>query len=156
MRRVVSNDKNTTLLAPYTVKEVRKALFDIGILKALGVVGLHAVFYKQFWLMLGDDLVAEVLHVVNSCTMPQGWNDTTIVMMPKVNAPEKVIQFRPINLCNMVYKVISKILVAQLKVLLPDIIIPTHSAFVPRRLISVNVLVAYESLHAIKNRKEGK
>lgn len=57
--------------------------------------------------------------------IPQGWNDTTIVMMPKVNSPEKFTQFRTISLCNVVYKVISKMLAARLKGLLPEVISPT-------------------------------
>lgn len=56
--------------------------------------------------MLGEDLIDEVLKAVNSCSIPQGWNDTAIVMIPKINSPEKVTQFRPISLCNVVYKVI--------------------------------------------------
>lgn len=105
VRRRVSAEMNDALLAPYTTEDVRKALFDIGDLKAPGPDGLHAIFYKRFWPMLGDDLVEEVLHVVNTCTIPQGWNDTTIAMIPKVNSPDKVTQFGPISLCNVVYKV---------------------------------------------------
>lgn len=105
--------------------------------------------------MLEEDLIDEVLKAVNSCSIPQGWNDTAIVMIPKINSPEKVTQFRPISLCNVVYKVISKMLAARLKVFLPDIISPTQSPFVPGRLITDNVLVAYESFHAMKNRRDG-
>ena len=76
--------------------------------------------------MLGDDLVDEVLQAVNTCTIPPGWNDTAIVLIPKVNSSEKVTQFRPISLCNVVYKIISKMLLARLKVLLHDIIGPTE------------------------------
>jgi hypothetical protein len=94
---------NEVLLAPYTAEEVKKALFSIGDLKAPGPDGLHAIFYKRFWHLLGDDLIHEVLKVVNNCKIPDGWNDTTIVMIPKVKAPEKVTQFRPISLCNVVY-----------------------------------------------------
>lgn len=77
-------------------------------------------------------------------------------MIPKVQSPEKVTEFRPINLCDVVYKVISKMLAARLKVILPKIISPTQSTFVPGRLITDNVLVAYECFHAIKHRKQGK
>lgn len=106
--------------------------------------------------MLGEDLVEEVLHAVNNCCIPQGWNDTAIVMIPKVNSPEKVTQSIPISFCNVAYKVISKMLAAHLKVFLPEIISSTQSGFVPERLITNNVLVAYESFNAIKNRREGR
>ena len=147
---------NRALLAPYTAEEVRKALFDIGDLKAPGPDGLHAIFYKRFWAMLGDDLTEEVLQAVNTCTIPDGWNDTTIVMIQKVNSPEKVTQFRPISLCNVVYKVISKMIAARLKTILPDIISPTQSAFVPGRMIRDNIITAYECLHFMKHNKAKK
>ena len=152
----VTTDMNERLMAPYSAEEVKKALFYIGYLKAPGPDGLHAIFYKRFWPMFDDDLVAEVLSAVNSQVMPQGWNDTTIVMIPKVQTPEKVSQFRPISLCNVVYKVISKMIATRLTLFLSDIISPTQSAFVPGRLITDNVLIAYESLHTIKQKKTGK
>jgi hypothetical protein len=74
----VTTAMNEALLAPFSAVEVKKALFDIGDLKAPGHDGLHAIFYKRFWHLLGDDLVHE------------GWNDTTIVLIPKVKVPEKV------------------------------------------------------------------
>ena len=75
--------------------------------------------------MLGDDLTDEDLRAVNTCTILDGWNDTAIVIIPKINSPEKVTQFRPISLCNVVYKVISEMIAARLKVILSDIISST-------------------------------
>ena len=82
--RKVTDDMNEVLLLPYTEQEVKEALFNIGDLKAPGPDGLHAIFYKRFWSMLGDDLVTEVLQAVNSCMIPNGWNNTTVVLIPKV------------------------------------------------------------------------
>ena len=76
--------------------------------------------------MLKDDLVKEVLEAINSRTIPKGWNSTTIVLIPKVDSPTSVSQFRPISLCNVVYKVIAKVLSNRLKGLLPDIIYPEN------------------------------
>ena len=102
--------------------------------------------------MLGEDLIEEVLKAINTCTIPNDWNDTAIVMIRKINTPEKVTQFRTISLCNVVYKIIAKMVALHLKVLLPDIISLTRSAFVPGRLITDNILVAYEFFHTIKNK----
>ena len=118
------------MLAPYTAEEVKKALFSICDLKAPGPDGLHAIFYKRCWPLLGEELVIEVLNAVNSGVIPEGWNSTTIVLIPKVENAKKISQYRPISLCNLVYKVISKLLAARLKVFLPDIISETQSAFV--------------------------
>ena len=63
--------------------------------------------------------------------MPVGWNETIISLIPKVDTPEKVTDLRPISLCNVVYKVVSKVLSSRLRDVLPNIITPFQSAFVP-------------------------
>jgi hypothetical protein len=101
-------------------------------------------FYKWLWDMLGDDLIKAVLNAVNNISVPDGWNSTTIVMILKIDNPDKVSQFRPISLCNVVYKIISKNLANRLKAYLPEIISDHQSAFVPGRMITDNILLAYE------------
>ena len=97
-----------------------------------------------------------VLDFLNNGVMLPNLNHTSIVLIIKVKNPEKMSEFRPISLCNVIYKVISKVLANRLKQVLLDIISPTQSAFVPRRLISNNVIVAYEVLHSMHARKKGK
>jgi hypothetical protein len=103
----------------------------------------------------GAEITQEVLLALNSGVIPEGWNDTTVVLIPKVDDPERITQFRPISLCNVIYKIISKMLAARLKEILPDVIAPMQSAFFPGRLITDNVLVAYECVHSIKNKRAG-
>ena len=83
-------------------------------------------------------------------------NYTHIVLIPKVKKPKNMADFRLINLCNVIYKIILKVLANRLKLILPQLIFPTESAFVPGRLITNNVLVAYETLHAMHIRKKGR
>jgi hypothetical protein len=152
----VTAEMNERLMAPFTAEEVKKALFAIGDFKASRKDGMHAIFFKKLWPLIGDSVTREVLEALNSSVMPEGWNETTIVLIPKVNETEMITQFRPISLCNVLYKIISKALANRLKVILPEIISVTYSAFVPGRLITDNVLVAYECVHAIRGKMQGK
>jgi hypothetical protein len=111
---------------------------------------------KNIGLLFGEVLIDEVLLAINSRVIPAGWNNTTIVLIPKVDSPEKVTQFRPISLCNVLYKVISKVIAKRLKTILPEVISSNQSVFVPGCLITDNFLVAYKSYHTIKNKKIGK
>ena len=152
----VTEPMNDSLLKDFTADEVRRALDNIGDLKAPGPDGMSAIFYKKFWDIIGDQIVMEVLGVLNGGPVPSEWNETTIVLIPKVNRPELVKDLRPISLCNVLYKIVSKVLANRLKQILPEVISPAQSAFVPGRLISDNILVAYELTHFMKQKKKGK
>lgn len=121
-------------------------------MKAPGPDGLHGVFYKRFWLMLGEELTDEVLEAVNTKRIPEGWNDTMTMLIPKVENPKRISLYRPISLCYVVYKVISKMLANHSKVLLLEIIGHHQRAFVPGRLIT-DILLAYESIHTVKKKR---
>jgi hypothetical protein len=79
-------------------------------------------------------------------------NSTHIVLIPKVLNPVSVMEFRPISLCNVIYKLISKVLANRLKVVLPNIISCAHSAFIPGRLITDNIIAAFETMHTMQTR----
>jgi hypothetical protein len=146
---------NDSLLSPFTEDEVFEALQNIGDLKAPGPDGMPAIFYKRFWEVVGDHVKNEVLQVLNGGPVPADWNNTTVVLIPKVKNPECIKDLRPISLCNVIYKIVSKVLTSRLKVFIGDIISQNQSAFVPGRLITDNVLVAYEMTHFIKNKRSG-
>ena len=152
----VTQTMNELLCKEFTSKEVVEALETIGDLKAPGPDGMHAIFYKKFWDVVGEKVTEEVLGVLNGGPMPADWNDTCIVLIPKVNNPESMKDLRPISLCNVVYKIVSKVMANRLKQILPDIISPNQSAFVPGRLITDNILLAYECTHFMKTKRRGK
>ena len=74
-------------------EEVKRALFSIGDLKAPGTDGLHAIFFKKCWHILGDVLTAEVLSAINNKIIPEGWNDTVIILIPKVDEPKRISHY---------------------------------------------------------------
>ena len=78
------------------------------------------------------------------------------MLIPKVKNPRSITQFRHISFCNVPYKIIAKVMVNMIKHILPHCISDSQSAFVPGRLITDNVLVAYELLHNLKNKRIGK
>ena len=90
-----------------------------------------------------------VLDFLNLGIFPPNFNETHIVLIPKVNDPKIVTDFRPISLCNVVYKIASKAIANRLKKILPTIISDTQNAFVNGRLITDNVTVAFEAMHHI-------
>lgn len=63
---------------------------------------------------------------------------------------------RPISLCNVVYKIIAKAMANRLKEVLRDIISPNRATFIPGRLITDNVVLGFECIHAINNKRLGR
>jgi hypothetical protein len=87
--------------------------------------------------------------------MPDMLNNTVLTLILKVKNPQDLTNFRPIALCNVLYKICSKTIANRHQRLIDSVISEEQSMFIPRRLITDNVLIAYESIHYLK-RKKGK
>ena len=154
MKPLVTDQMNEDLCKPFSEQEISDALFQIGTLKAPGPDGFPARFFQRNWGLLKEDIVRAIQHFFISGTMPEGINDTTIVLIPKVKNPQSIKDFRPISLCNVIYKIISKCLVNRLRPMLDGMIYPTQSAFIPGRSISDNALIAFECMHSLNTLKD--
>jgi hypothetical protein len=145
----VSVEMNEKLTATFTTEEVKLALDQMGPFKAPGPDSFTASFYQHNWHTVGLEVCEAVLYFLNSCHMDGLINATNIALIPKGNNPSCVTEFRPISLCNVIYKIASKVLANRLKAVLPSVISPYQSAFLPGRLITDNILAAYETLHSM-------
>lgn len=105
---------------------------------------------------MGDDISAAVLDCLNRCHLPEEVNHTYITLIPKVKSLEKISKFRPISLCNVIYKLVSKVLVNRLQKFLLLLISENQSAFQAGRVITNNVLMVFETLHYMKHHHSGK
>ncbi|XP_074305989.1 uncharacterized protein LOC141641217 [Silene latifolia] len=149
----VTDQMNSLLKAEFREEEIVEALNQMHPLKAPGPDGMNGLFYQTYWHVVGQRVVATVLGILRGELSPEQINKTFIVLIPKKKAPDKIRDFRPISLCNVVYKLVSKVLANRLKLFLGDIISENQSAFTPGRLISDNILIAFEVFHHMKNNR---
>jgi len=152
----VSPDMNELLLKPFLPEEIDHALAQMSPLKAPGPDGFGVSFFQKHWQTVGDLVRTAALDFLNNGILPPSVNTTFIALIPKHPLASSVTDFRPISLCNVLYKIMAKVLVNRFKQVLPSVISSHQSAFVPGRLISDNILVAYEALHTMHTRMQGK
>ncbi|KAG0484289.1 hypothetical protein HPP92_008368 [Vanilla planifolia] len=91
-----------------------------------------------------EDIIRCCILFFSDRRMPCSWKDTLVVLIPKRQGACKTEHFRPISLCNLIYKIVARILVNRLKTVLPSIIASEQGAFVPGRTISDNIFIAQE------------
>jgi len=125
----VTRAMNEVLCGPYSEGEIFEALKSMHPNKAPGPDDFMALFFQQFWDVVGPDVCSMVLSVLHGAPMPTPLNHTNVVLIPKTPHPTNLPNFCPISLCNVVYKLITKAITARLKGLLPHIISETQSAF---------------------------
>ncbi len=156
VNEMVTPEMKDSLLSPFSREEVRSALFQMSPSKAPGPDGMTALFFQKYWNIVGLNVTDAMLDCLNSRRLLGSINFTNIVLIPKVKAPVNMSHFRPISLCNVFYKIISKVLVNRMKTMLSAVISDCQSAFVPGRMITDNIIISFEMLHYLKNKRGGK
>jgi hypothetical protein len=151
--RKVSDIMNRDLLKEYSGEEVKQALFPMFPTKAPGPDGFLAHSFQRHWELCGEEVTNVVIKMLNGTEDLSAINETPIVLIPKVASPEEISQFRPISLCNVIYKIASKVVANRSKGVLLEIISEEQSTYVPGRSITDNIISAYECLHYVKCRR---
>jgi hypothetical protein len=124
----ITEEDNERLVAPITKEELKEALFQMHPDKAPGPDGFNPAFYQHFWDMCGNDIFASVEEWLGRGYFPSSLNETNICLIPKCDNPISMKDLRPISLCNVLYKMVSKLLANRLKVCLDKCVSEEQSA----------------------------
>ncbi|KAK4383216.1 hypothetical protein Sango_2797800 [Sesamum angolense] len=153
VKNIITKSEAELLISPIQRQEIKDALFDIDEDSAPGPDGFSSGFFKSAWAVIMDDFCSVVHDFFYHSKMLKQLNTTLLALVPKVNMPIKVGDFRPIACCNVIYKVINKIMVKRMQLVLDKLIASTQNAFVPGRSIPTNVLLAQELLFGYNQKK---
>ncbi|CAN6579645.1 unnamed protein product [Malus baccata var. baccata] len=149
----ITLEDNIALTAPVSNEEILLAVSQIPPTKAPGPDGFSGCFYQDHWDTVGEDVVKIVKAFWHSGTLLRKLNHTNLVLIPKVKCPRNMTQYRPIALCNVIYKIFAKVLTNRLKLVMPKVIGDNQSAFVAGKQIQDNILVVHEVLHSLLHQR---
>lgn len=152
----VSDSDNAMLTQDFKDEEFRKDIFHMHKDKAPGTDGFNPAFYKKLRGSVGLDIVVAWKEWLDWGSFPDELNKTNVVLIPKCEQPKFVKDLRPISLCNVIFKILCKVLWNRLKGVLPSLIDESQSVFQSSRSIQDNILIAFDTLHAMKGRRKGK
>ncbi|GAU48983.1 hypothetical protein TSUD_245740 [Trifolium subterraneum] len=130
---VLDDDALQELARPISKKEVFDALMSMKSYKAPGPDGFQPIFFKLFWNDIGDDIWQFVQSAFANGRYDPKVCENLIVLLPKGDRQVTFKDFRPISLCNVTYKLISKVIVSRLRPFLDGIISPLQNSFIPEK-----------------------
>jgi exonuclease III len=150
---LVTQEQNAALLRPFTIEEVDQALQDTPKCKAPGPDGFTSDFFHYCWPMIRTE-VWEILEDSRiTGKVLRAFNATFLALIPKEGQANRPKQYRPIALCNVIYKLLTKVIARRLKPILPTIISPEQSGYVEGRQILDSIILAHEVIHSLQKTK---
>ena len=135
---------------PVVHRNKRSTIFAIHADKVPGPDGFSASFFHSNWETIGSSVIKEIQEFFSTGILSPALNETHVRLIPKIQCAKRVDEYRHIALCNVYYKIISKLLSLRLKPVLSFIISENQSAFIPGRTITDNVLITHEGLQYLK------
>lgn len=149
LKELPSHESDLLQLDP-TLEDIKQTLFSMKPETALGPDGIPPLFLQKMWTMTQADIVDLIKNIFNSNQIPQGLNDTVISLIPKKDNPSMPEHYRPISLCNVSFKILTKVIANRVKVILPLHISDQQVAFVPGRVGLDNIILVHEVINSFK------
>lgn len=143
----LSQDKALYMIRDIEDEEIKVAMFSMGDDKSPRPDGFSASFFKAAWSIIGNDVIRATKEFFVIGNLLKELNHTVIVLIPKVKSPTQVNDYRPISLCNVLFKCITKILYNRMKDCLHELVSENQSAFISGRRITDNILLTQELIH---------
>eukprot|EP00253_Pinus_taeda_P008374 PITA_08374 len=154
MENKISEAQNADLDKEVTTEEIEWSILSMPLDKAPGPDGFTVAFYRTHWEIIKKDYIKMAKNFFTKCKMGSSIKSSHLALIPKDPNPQSFDRFRPISLCSVSYKIITKILANRLKKILPSIISENQGGFVPRRHITDNVILIQEAIHSSISRNE--
>jgi len=133
-----------SLILPFTETEVKNAVWDCDSFKSPSPDGVNLGFIKDFWEDIEGDIMRFISKFHRNGKLSRGINSTSIALIPKVDSPQKLNDFRPIKLVGCLYKILSKVLANRLRLIIGRVVSDTQTSFVKDRQILDGILIANE------------
>ncbi|XP_016505767.1 uncharacterized protein LOC107823591 [Nicotiana tabacum] len=127
---ILTEEHHLNILKPFTEEDVKKVVYSIDINKSSRSDGYGSDFFRAAWSIIGKDVAEAVLEFFQNGQFLKQINATNIALIPKVSTPENASQYRPIACCNVIYKVISKLICLKLKERVSHLVSESQTTFV--------------------------
>ena len=150
----MSREDNFNLNKIVTEEEVSEVIKDMHNGKAPGLDGFNVDFFKACWNIVKQEILNVVEDSRSSRNILKALNTSFTSLIPKHDLALTTDKYRPIALCNVVYKIISKVLASRLKPFLPSLISREQFGYVEGRQILNNIILAHEVVHTLTSKKQ--
>ena len=152
--RKISCREAGLLIKPFSLEEVKSAVWDCDGFKSLGPDGINFDFIKKIWDTLKVDFMDFLIEFHRNGKLSKGINSTFIALIPKVQSPQRLNDFRPISLVGCMYKVVAKVLANRLRSVIGSVVSDSQSAFVKGKQILDGILIANEVVDEARRSKK--